>query len=79
LIGVNNRDLHTFHVSLDVSRSLIAEAPDDTVMISESGLRGYEELAELFSLGYRGFLVGETLMKSSDPAKSLRNLLEAAA
>ena len=64
LIGVNNRDLKTFDVSLDVSRRLAANAPDGAILISESGLSSPEDLVELRSLGYSGFLIGETLMRN---------------
>jgi indole-3-glycerol phosphate synthase len=74
IIGVNNRDLHSFKVSLDVSRELIKFAPKDAFMIAESGLSSAEEIAELKSLGYRGFLVGETLMRSGNMSDTLRNL-----
>jgi len=74
IIGVNNRDLHSFVVSLDVSRELIKHAPTDALMISESGLRVREDLLELKSLGFSGFLIGETLMKSGDAKKSLESL-----
>ena len=66
LIGVNNRDLKTFEVSLDVSRNLAATAPADAILISESGLSSRDDLVELRSLGYCGFLIGETLMR--DPS-----------
>lgn len=75
LIGVNNRDLNSFEVSLDVARELARHAPAEAVMVAESGLRSHEDLEELSSLGYRGFLVGETLMKSGDPESELRRLL----
>lgn len=74
LIGVNNRDLKTFHVSLDVSREMISYAPKDTIMVAESGLETREDLIELYGLGYSGFLIGETLMRSGDPADELRRL-----
>ena len=74
LIGVNNRDLRTFDVSLDVSRELIQSKPDDSIMVSESGLRSREDLVALRELGYSGFLIGETLMKSGDPVRELRRL-----
>lgn len=74
LIGVNNRDLRTFDVSLDVSRDLIKHAPKDAVIIAESGLKTREDLVELHELGYTGFLIGETLMRSGDPANALRVL-----
>lgn len=74
LIGVNNRDLHSFDVSLDVSRDLIKHAPSNAIMVAESGLRTHEDLIELQRLGYSGFLIGESLMRSSDPAAELRKL-----
>jgi indole-3-glycerol phosphate synthase len=74
IIGVNNRDLHSFKVSLDVSRELIKFAPKDAFMIAESGLSSAEEIAELKSLGYRGFLIGETLMRSGNVLEALRSL-----
>jgi indole-3-glycerol phosphate synthase len=75
LIGVNNRNLHTFDVSLDTSVSLAQDAPKDTVLISESGLRSAADLSRLRDAGYRGFLIGETLMRAEDPAAALRALL----
>ncbi len=74
LIGVNNRDLKTFDVSLEVSRKLIRHTQFGTVMIAESGLKSREDLIELANLGYSGFLVGEILMLSGDPGKSVRDL-----
>lgn len=74
LIGVNNRDLHSFAVSLDVSRSLIKLAAKKALVISESGLQTRDEIQELKQLGFSGFLMGETLMKSSDAEKSLKEL-----
>ena len=74
IIGVNNRDLHSFQVSLDVSRELIKHAVPDALLVAESGLRTREDLLELKDLGYSGFLIGETLMKSGDAEKELRNL-----
>jgi len=74
LIGVNNRNLHTFEVSLETSLSLAKDAPNDTVLISESGLHNANDLSRLRNAGYRGFLIGETLMRSPDPAAALRGL-----
>lgn len=74
MIGVNNRDLKSFEVSLDVSRELIKHAADDSVLISESGLKNRDDLIELQALGYSGFLIGETLMVSDDPEKELIQL-----
>ena len=75
IIGVNNRDLRTFRTSLETSERLIAEAPRDRIMISESGLTSAKSLRHLQSLGFRGFLMGEVLMRSSNPEKFLRDLL----
>lgn len=72
LIGVNNRDLRTFEVSLDTSVSLSREAPADALLISESGLKSPDDLQRLHDAGYRGFLIGETLMRAEDPTAALR-------
>jgi indole-3-glycerol phosphate synthase len=78
LIGVNNRDLQTFEVSLSTSERLISEAPADCVMISESGLRSPEQLRDLQALGFHGFLIGEQLMRAKNPETALRDLLVSA-
>lgn len=77
LIGINNRDLRTFRVSLNTSERLIAEAPSDRIMISESGLQSAESLRHLRNLGARGFLIGEALMRAPDPETALRDLVAA--
>jgi indole-3-glycerol phosphate synthase len=73
LIGVNNRDLRTFAVSLETSLSLAHEAPGDALLVSESGLNNSADLQRLYDAGYRGFLIGETLMRAEDPAAALRS------
>jgi indole-3-glycerol phosphate synthase len=78
IIGVNNRNLQTFQVSLETSERLIAETEDDKIMISESGLQDAESLRRLDMLGFRGFLIGETLMRATNPEKALRDLIHAA-
>jgi indole-3-glycerol phosphate synthase len=75
IIGVNNRDLRTFRTSLETSERLIAERPRGTIMISESGLHSAESLHHLHVLGFHGFLIGETLMRATDPEKALRDLI----
>jgi indole-3-glycerol phosphate synthase len=77
LIGVNNRDLGTFRTSLKTSERLIAEAPRDRIMISESGLRDPKSLRHLRALGFRGFLIGEALMRATDPEAALRDFIGA--
>lgn len=74
IIGVNNRDLQTFRVSLDVSRKLIKHAPKDALMIAESGISTKDEILELRKLGFAGFLIGETLMRSGSVEKELKKL-----
>ena len=75
IIGVNNRDLHTFRVSLDTSVALAALAPPGVTLISESGLQTSADLRRLRDVGYGGFLIGENLMRAADPAAALRSLL----
>lgn len=75
LIGVNNRNLHTFEVSLETSLDLAAKIPPGVLKVTESGLHCREDVARLQAAGYRAFLVGEHLMKSADPAQALRALL----
>jgi indole-3-glycerol phosphate synthase len=74
LIGVNNRDLHSFEVSLDVSKELAAYKPEGAVFISESGLSSTSEILELRRLGFDAFLIGETLMRSSGVVEELSGL-----
>jgi indole-3-glycerol phosphate synthase len=78
IIGVNNRDLRTFRVSLNTSERLIAKAPRDRIVVSESGLQDSRSLRYLQSLGFRGFLIGEALMRAPDPEATLRDLIAAA-
>jgi indole-3-glycerol phosphate synthase len=74
IIGINNRDLHSFKVSTDVSRELIKFAPEGALMITESGISNKEEILELRELGFSGFLIGETLMRSGNVAEDLKEL-----
>lgn len=78
LIGINNRDLHTLQINLDVSRQLIKSVPDDVRIISESGIRSAEEIKELTALGFDGFLIGSSFMGTNDPALGLKKMIEAA-
>ena len=78
VIGVNNRDLRTFQTSLATSERLIAQAPQDRIMISESGLQNSKSLLDLRTLGFRGFLIGEALMRARDPEAALRNFIAGA-
>ena len=75
LIGVNNRDLKTLEISLDASVRLAPLIPKDRIVISESGIRSREEIQKLESIGYKGFLVGGSLMTSGNPGLELKKLL----
>jgi indole-3-glycerol phosphate synthase len=77
LIGVNNRDLTTFQVTLDTSIELAAHMPAGALLVSESGIHGPEDIAKLRAAGYTAFLVGEHLMKSGDPEAALKRLVQA--
>jgi indole-3-glycerol phosphate synthase len=76
IIGVNNRDLRDFSVRIETSLELIEAIPEDCIAVSESGLRTHEDLVRLRRAGFDAFLVGEHLMKDTDPARALRALLE---
>jgi indole-3-glycerol phosphate synthase len=75
MVGVNNRDLKTFEVSLDTSFRLIERIPDEAVAVSESGLRTAADLARLRAAGFDAFLIGERFMTEPDPGAALANLL----
>lgn len=75
LVGVNNRDLRTFNVSLETSVSLAPRAPAGSLLVSESGISGANEIALLRARGFQAFLVGETLMRAGQPEETLRSLV----
>jgi len=75
LLGINNRNLHTFDVSLDTTRDLARRAPADRLIVSESGLFTPGDLADMAQYGVRCFLIGESLMRQDDVASATRALL----
>lgn len=74
LIGVNNRDLHTFEVRLETSLRLAELMPPGVTRVAESGIQSADDVRRLWDAGYNAFLVGEHLMTSPDPAAAVRNL-----
>lgn len=74
LIGVNQRNLHTFAVDQDRAEQMMIRIPAGVVAVAESGIRGNEDARRLASAGYRAALVGEHLVRSTDRGKALREL-----
>lgn len=75
LLGMNNRDLNTFVTDLAVTRDLARRAPEDRMLISESGLFTPADLADIAQYGSRCFLIGESLMRQDDVTAATRTLL----
>jgi indole-3-glycerol phosphate synthase len=75
IVGINNRDLNTFRVSLDTSITLAKDIPPGIIKISESGIFSSNDIQRLMRAGFDAFLVGEHLVKSGDAAQALRELV----
>jgi len=74
IIGVNNRNLHTFDVSLETSLRLAEKMPIGIIKVAESGIHSRHDVERLQAAGFHAFLVGEHLMKAADPVAALRAL-----
>ena len=74
-IGVNNRDLKTFALNIDVSKRLAGLIPESVVKVSESGIESPDSIIELRTFGYRGFLIGGTFMEHSRPETAAREFI----
>ncbi|MEM6438447.1 MAG: indole-3-glycerol phosphate synthase TrpC [Pseudomonadota bacterium] len=75
LIGINNRDLRSFETRLETTEALAGNAPDDALLVSESGLFAPTDLARMHSAGAQAFLIGESLMRQDDVASATRAML----
>lgn len=77
IIGINNRDLDTFHVDISTTSKLAALVPESCVLVGESGISNDEDIRSLKGKGINAVLVGSALMSSGDPAEKVRELVEA--
>jgi len=78
LIGINNRNLRTFEVSLDVTLEMQQAVPRDRLLVTESGILVPDDVAKMRAAGVNAFLVGETFMRAEEPGEALRQLFFAA-
>lgn len=76
MLGVNNRNLKTFTVSLETSKSLASQIPNDFVKVSESGISNTKAIQDLKNYGYQGFLIGENFMKTNNPGNSAKKFIQ---
>lgn len=76
VVGVNNRNLKNFEVSIENSIEIFPAIPDDFVKISESGISSAESIMKLKAIGFQGFLIGEYFMKSAHPGKKCREFIQ---
>jgi indole-3-glycerol phosphate synthase len=74
LVGINNRNLRTFEVSLDTTLGLLSQVPAERVLVTESGVLGRGDVDRMRAAGVSAFLVGEAFMRSSDPGQALSEL-----
>ncbi|WP_320983032.1 indole-3-glycerol phosphate synthase TrpC [Bacteroides sp.] len=77
MVGINNRNLGTFFTDVENSFRLAGQLPQDAVLVSESGISDPEIVKRLRAAGFRGFLIGETFMKTQQPGETLQNFLQA--
>lgn len=75
MLGVNNRNLKTFDVSLDISKQLSEIIPNEFVKVSESGISNTSAIKELQPYGFQGFLIGENFMKTNNPGESAKEFI----
>lgn len=78
LIGINNRDLHTFETNLDTTYRLLERIPAGVQVVTESGFSSAEQIAEMRRRGVQTFLIGEAFMRASDPGAALAEMFASA-
>jgi indole-3-glycerol phosphate synthase len=77
LVGINNRNLRTFEVTLDTTLGLLAEVPADRLLVTESGILGPADVVRMRTADVHAFLVGEAFMRADDPGAALAALFAA--
>ena len=78
IVGVNNRDLHTFEVDLKTSEQLIPRIPKDKVIVAESGIKTHKDVERLQAAGAHALLIGETFLRAEDMGKKIRQVMQGA-
>ena len=76
LVGINNRNLRTFEVSLDTTLRLLKQLPPQRLLVTESGILGRADVQRMRDAGVNAFLVGEAFMRASDPGAALAELFQ---
>ena len=74
LVGINNRNLRTFEVSLDTTLGMLSEVPADRLLVTESGILAKDDVKRMRDAGVHAFLVGEAFMRAGDPGEALAAL-----
>lgn len=76
LIGINNRDLHTFNTTIDTTLNLLEQLADDRIVVTESGINNKQQVQLMLENNVFGFLVGETFMREKNPGDKLKELFD---
>ena len=76
IIGINNRDLRTFHTDIAVTEKLATMVPDGKIIVSESGIHSREDIIRLGNIGADAVLIGEALVTSDNPGNKVAELLK---
>ena len=76
LVGINNRNLHTFEVSLDTTLGMLGDVPADRLLVTESGILNRADVVRMQDAGVHAFLVGEAFMRAKEPGEALKALFE---